>query len=452
MLFPYVSRTLGVDMVGRIGFANNVISYFSILALLGISNVGIREIAACGNNREKRSYVFSNIIVITSITTLSVFTLYIGCIFLFPKFYASRNLLLLGSFTLLFSSFLIEWLYQGMENFKYITIRSVIIKLLYAISVFFLIKSSDDYFLYFALTVLVVVINSLINISYASHFVTLDISNLNLIKFAKPIFSLGIYRILVSMYTTFNIIFLGMVCSERDVGSYYTSIKLFYFILGILSAFTGVMLPRMSSLLAQEKKSEFKERINHSFDVVIAFTIPTIIFISLLAPQVIRLMAGSEFDGAILPMQIVMPILLLSGMAQIWVIQVLMPLKKDKVILISSIIGAIVGVVSNLLIVREHGAIGSALVLLISELAGNVVSLSYSLYKKFFAFPTWQLLGGIVTGIPYAIICIIISNSTTNPIIALCYSAITCVSYFYIQYRFILRNNIIHQFIKNILY
>ncbi len=451
-LFPYVSRTLGVEMVGRIGFANNVIYYFSIFAMLGISNVGIREIAACGNNREQRSIVFSNIIVITAILTFSILAIYLGCIFLFPQFQTIRNLLLAGTFTLFFSSFMIEWFYQGLENFKYITIRSVVLKLLYATLVFFLIKSPNDYFLYFVLTVSVVVINSLINLFYANHFITFSFSNINIQRYIKPIFSLGTYRILVSMYTTFNVIFLGMVCSEIEVGYYYTSIKLFHIILGILFAFTGVMLPRMSSLLAQDRKMEFKEKINHSFELVIAFTIPTIICFTLLAPQIIRFLAGPEFDGAILPMQIVMPIILFSGMAQIWVIQILMPLKKDKIILLSSIIGAVVGLLSNLLIVRQNGAIGSAWVLLLSELAGNAVSLSYSIYKKYFVFPFYQLFLGIITGIPYAIICIVISNYTATPIITLCYSAIVCICYFYIQYRFVLRNNIIHRYMRKFLY
>ena len=151
VLFPYVSRVLGVDMVGKVGFVNDTIGYFSLFAMMGIATVGIREIAACGEDRERRSKVFSSLMALVGILTAVVMAIYLGSLFVVNRFQADRNLFLIGTGSLLFTSMLIEWFYQGMEDFRYITVRSVLVKLVYAAAVFLTVRRPEDYLLYFLL-------------------------------------------------------------------------------------------------------------------------------------------------------------------------------------------------------------------------------------------------------------------------------------------------------------
>ena len=144
-LFPYVSRVLGVDMVGKVGFVNETVNYFSLFAVMGVATVGIREIAACGDDREKRSRVFSSLMAIVGVLTFGVTLVYLGSLFVVNRFQADRNLFVIGTGTLLFTSLLIEWFYQGMENFRYITIRSILVKLAYAAAVFLTVRRPEDY-------------------------------------------------------------------------------------------------------------------------------------------------------------------------------------------------------------------------------------------------------------------------------------------------------------------
>ena len=312
-IFPHVSRVLGVELVGKIGFVNNVISYFSLFAIMGIGTVGIREIAACGNDRGKRSRVFSNILSIALLMTTVVTVVYIATICIIPRFRVDKSLFFVGISNLFFASLLIEWFYQGVENFKYITIRSVIIKIIYALVVIAVIKKPSDYLLYFILTASVTIINAIINLSYSRKYVDFSFRNISLKKYLRPIFSLGVYKVMVSMYTTFNVIYLGFVCSDVEVGYYYTSTKLFYILLNLFTAFTSVMMPRMSSLLAENKIEEFKQKTSNSFDFVFAISFPIIIFCIVYAPHIIMLLSGSGFEGAVAPMRIIMPVLLLTG-------------------------------------------------------------------------------------------------------------------------------------------
>lgn len=405
LLFPYVSRVLGVDLVGKVGFVNETISYFSLFAILGIATVGIREIAACGDDREKRSRVFSSLFAIIGVLTTVVMVVYLVAIFVVNRFQADRNLFIIGTGTLFFTSMLIEWFYQGMESFRYITIRSVLVKLAYAVAVFLTVRSQAHYVRYFTLTVVAVVVNAMINMGYSRRFATLSFRNLDIRKYLKPVFSLGLYRVMISMYTTFNVVYLGFVASDAEVGYYYASKKLFYIMLGLFSALSTVMLPRMSALVENRQEEEFHRKVDQMFDLVFAIAMPLVIFLVVLAPQIISLMSGLGYEGAVLPMRIISPVLLLSSMAQIWVIQILLPLRKDRIILLSSVIGAVTGIVINILLVGRLGAVGSAIVMLCSELAGNLLGFVYSIRHGYLRFPWKQLVIFLLGSIPYALCC-----------------------------------------------
>ena len=406
ILFPYVSRVLGVDMVGKVGFVNETVNYFSLFAVMGVATVGIREIAACGDDREKRSRVFSSLMAIVGVLTFGVTLVYLGSLFVVNRFQADRNLFVIGTGTLLFTSLLIEWFYQGMENFRYITIRSILVKLAYAAAVFLTVRRPEDYLIYFALTVGAVIVNAVINIGYSRRYATLSLHNVDLKAYLKPVFSLGMYKVMVSMFTTFNVIYLGFVSTETECGYYYTSKKLFYLVLGIFSAFAAVMLPRMSSMLADRKSQEFSQKIDQSFDIVFAFAIPLIVLFVLMAPQIIILMSGSGYEGAVTPMRILSPVLLVTTMAQIWTMQILIPMRKDRVILVTSAIGAFLGILVNILLVKRLGAVGSALVLLISETAGNLYSFFYVIRNGYLVFPTRKFLTFLLGSIPYVLCCL----------------------------------------------
>ena len=174
--------------------------------------------------------------------------------------------------------------------------------------------------------------------------------------------------LLTSMYTSFNVAYLGFVSSPEQVGYYTTATKIFSIILAIYSAFTGVMMPRMSALYAEGNIDEFKRLINKSTQLLISFAIPVVIFTMLYAPEIIYLISGEGYEGAYLPARIIMPLILIIGYEQVLVIQILMPTKQDRAILTNSIIGASAGIIANLILVKHLQSTGSAVVWLLSEI------------------------------------------------------------------------------------
>ena len=172
LIFPYISRVLGVDNIGLCNFIDGFINYFLLLAMIGVGTFGIREIAKVKDDRIKLDKVFSSLFILNIISTLLIVVILLILTFLIPSLYENKILVYIGILKILSTTFLLDWLFKGLENFKYITIRALIIKCLYVISVFVFVRKSEDYYIYFLLTSLLITFNSVCNCSYARKFVS----------------------------------------------------------------------------------------------------------------------------------------------------------------------------------------------------------------------------------------------------------------------------------------
>ena len=419
IVFPYISRVFGVDRLGLVNFAENTINYFLLFASMGIAVLGVREIAAVKDDYNARNRVFSNVLGVNLLFTLATLIIYFVLIALVPKLNQSSELFYIGSAKILFTTFLIEWFYTGIENFKYITIRSIIIKLLYVLLVFLLVREKEDYIIYFALTIGTVVLNACVNMLYARRYIRIVPSELFNLKYLKNNVTLGIYSIMTSMYLTFNVMYLGFVTNNTQVGYYTTAFKLYAVILGFFSAFTHVMLPRMSALLAEDNKERFQELANRSFSTMVLFCIPLILCSIVAAPQIIYVLSGAGYEGAILPMRIIMPAILCVGIAQVLAVQILMPMKKDKVLLNTSIFVSIMSVVLNFIIIDKLQSVGSAIVMLSAEIVATLLYVRYVILKLKYRFSWYYILCSIFLSMPSACCCYIITDKISNPYVSL---------------------------------
>jgi len=404
--FPYVARVLGVERIGLVNFVDNTVNYFLLFATMGVGLLGVREIAAVKEDKKRRDQVYSSVLALNLLFTLVSLGIYLLCVVTIPKLCQYDELFYIGTAKILFTVFLVEWFFTGVENFRYITLRSILIKVLYIISVFLFVRDTSDYRLYFILTVGVVVLNALINQLYIREFVRVRWNNIQLFKYLKQNVTLGIYTLMTSMYLTFNVMYLGLVSNNTEVGYYTTAFKLYSVILGFFTAFTNVMLPRMSSLLANGEKDRFQELVNRSFSVMSTCCIPLILCSMIMAPQIVYILSGPGYEGAILPMRIIMPAAFAVGVAQVLAIQVLMPMKKDKVLLIASIIGAVVSLLINLLVVPSVKSVGSAVVLLCSEMGVTGMYVWYVLSQELILIPIKAIGKNVLFSLPSVVICL----------------------------------------------
>lgn len=427
VVYPYVSRTLGVENMGIIGFVNKTIDIFLIFSTLGISIVGIREIASVKKDKDALDRVFSGLATFILISTVLVAIVYLFAILWVTKFNIYSNLFLIGLSKLIFSTFLIEWFYQGIENFKFITIRSLIVKIIYIISVFLFVRDGDDTLVYFVLTTATVVLNSIINWAYSRNHVHFKLGFSEARLYCKPMFTYGLYNLLNATFSTFNYLFLGFIATPKEVGYYYTAENFYGILLALISAFTRVMLPRMSFLLADGRRSEFNRMIDKSFDVILSVCLPISIFGIFFASGMVDLFSGAGYEGSILPLQIMMTLVLINSINQILIIQVATPLKLDKEILIGTAVSTVLALSVNYFMTKYLGAVGCSMVLVFSVIIANLYPIYCLIKKKGFKLPVKVISRQFIFALPYIIIsflAIIVGKSNTFMsmiIAAVCY-------------------------------
>ncbi len=397
--YPYVSRVLGVENIGTCNFVDGIVNYFILISSLGLASYGVREIAKCRDNLERRNYVFSNLIVLNIITTI-ITTISLVCItFLLSSLKPYQEFLYLGVIKVVFNMFLIEWFFQGIQNFKYITIRSVFVRLLYVIFVFIFVNTKEDVIIYYGLTIGMIVINATINWLFSLKFRHFSFQNLQLKIFVLPILTFGYYQLLTSMYTTFNLVFLGFSTNDAEVGYFSTATKLYSIFMGIFTAFTTVMVPKVSELLSLGEKDKLQFLADKTFSLLTVLSLPLIILCLFCAEDIILILSGPGYEGAYTPFRIVIFLLLVIGMEQIVIQQFLMASESKKSIMQVCSVGAVVGVSLNIFITPKFGAVGSAISWSVSEfsvlftgvyLVKRIMGISFHC-KKLFMSVLWSL-------------------------------------------------------------
>lgn len=451
LTYPYVARVLGVTNIGICNFVDSVVNYFILFSMMGIGTIGIREVAKYKKQKEKLREAFSNLFVLNLIfTTVALVTLLVA-IYVVPTLSEHKELMYIGALKLVFNFLLIEWFYKGIEDFRYITFRSLVIRCIYVVSVFLFVRDASDYNIYYLLMVLMTVVTAVINMTHSRKYVGFQFKNLSLTRYTKSFLVLGVYMFLTSMYTSFNVAYLGFVSGSTQVGYYTTAVKFHGIILALFSAFTGVMLPRMSSLLSHGCENEFKQYMDKSISILLSFSIPVVIFATILAPEIIYVFSGAGYEGAITPMRIVMPLVFVIGYEQILIVQVLTPLKKDKQILTNSIVGAVVGISLNLLLVKQFQSIGTSMVWLFSEL--SVLSIAqYFVFKSMRIYvPMATFAKNVVAYLPMGVILYFVHMIDSSVWIKIITGGLFFVLYFLIVQIGWLKNQLIINYLSRFL-
>ncbi len=448
IVFPYITRVMGVSNVGLCDFVDSIINYFCLFSMLGIGTVGVREIASCGEDKEKMSKVFSSLLTLNMITTGIMTLILLFAILLVPKFNENAQLMMVGMFKLISKAFLVEWFYTGIEKFKYITTRSIIIRAVYVVAVLLFVRSQDDYVEYYALTTLIIIVNAIINIAYSRRFVIFSLKRILLKPYFKPVAVLGSYSLLTSMYTTFNISYLGFIGGNTQVGYYTTATRLHSIILALFTAFTGVMLPRMSSLLSEGNKEVFKSYVTHSIKILFAFAFPVVVFCVIYSDVIVEIIAGPGYEMAVPCMRMVLPLILVIGYEQILVVQILMPLKRDADILINSVIGASVGIITNILFVSQLLSIGSAIVWFLSEISVFTMAQLFVTRRTGIKIPKQLLVYYVLCYLPVAFILYFLHQRNQLGLFNFVLGVLFIVLCFFIIEIRILRNKIVVNVMK----
>lgn len=450
IVYPYISRTLGLSNIGVVNFVDNLVNYFVLISMMGITTVGVREIAAAHKNRKKLSKTFMSLLMLTAISTIIAIIILGIVMYTVPTLFPYRSLLYVGIVKLIFNLFLVEWFFMGLEEFKYITTRSILVKCAYVLSVFLIVKEAADYKIYYILTVSFVVINAVINLFYSRHFIYYSLRDIHMRPFFKPYMIMGVYSLMTNAYIMLNPVWLGFVTNTDEVGYFTTATRLHTIISAVLLSFANILFPRVSNLLAEGKQKEFWDKINIAFDAIFLFAFPTIVYMLVAGPDLLHLVVGNGFEGAYLPLRIITPLALIIGIEQILVIQILMATHQDSTVLQNSIIGAVTALIFNILLTTSLGAVGSAIVWVIVELVVMTLSI-IAIYRKYnYILPFKRVFSYCISYTPLLLLSLLLYYNLDNTYAIISVIAVLTIVYAAINESFILKNKVVRQLLQSI--
>lgn len=378
---PYVSRVLEPDGVGLFNFANTYAGWFAIFAALGIPYYGIREIAKIKDDVAKQTKFISEIISISVISTIVCCILMLLTLFFIPQLNENYVIFLVSGIILYMTPFKIDWFFQGKEEFGYIAFRSLIIKTLSVILLFFLVREKSDLLIYVALNAAALVLNEIWN------FVKLYQSGIHPYfafsgsRHIKPLFILFSSSIAISVYTILDTLMLGFMSEYDEVGFYNCATHISKALIPIVTSLATVALPRVAKMKEEKNWNEINKLMNKSFSLVSFMSFPITFGVMVVAPVFVPLFFGEQFYGTIIPLQIIMFTVVAIGFNNLTGIQILLGFGLDKAFLYSLLTGTISNFTLNLVLIPYYGASGAAISSVFAEILILCVMLAF-IYKK----------------------------------------------------------------------
>lgn len=448
--FAYASRVLGEEGIGKVNFARSVVTYFVMLALLGMNEYGTRECARIRDDRDALSKFSHEMLMINTCTTLLSYSLFFFALIFVPKLQIYKSLLLLNSLAIILKGMGVEWLYQGLEEYRYIAVRSILFQLAAVAVLFIFVRDANDVLAYAFVLLLAT------SGSYVFNFINIR----NLISFKwygsygikkhlKSLLWLFAVAVSIELYTVLDTTMLGLIQNDAAVGRYTAAIKINKLVITIITAIGAVMIPRLSYYIRYGEKEKVSSLVEKLYNYVLMFSVPASIGLCALSRDIIHLFSGAGFTSAELTMQILTPIVLIIPLSVVTNVQTFVPMGKEKLILLSTMTGAIVNFTCNLILIPRFSENGAAIATVIAEAMVTIVSLIcadkfYNLRKIF--KDVYQYL---IAAMPIPLIIILFNKMASCYVLRMAtVILLSAICYFAILWRF--KNRYLNDVIKTV--
>ena len=379
---PYVSRILEPDGIGLNNFASTYAGYFAMVAMLGIPTYGVREVSKLRNDKKALSELMSELMSIAAIMTVVVSLTYLLTIAFVDKLTENYVIFLLVGFFIYLVPFKIGWYYEGIEDFGFITGRSLIIKTISVLLLFVLVKEKSDLILYVSLNVAGGVLGEVWN------FVKMWKSGIRprftlkgLRPHLTPLLLLFSSTIAISIYTVLDTLMIGFLTDYNEVGYYSNAMHMSKMILMVVTSLSIVVVPRVSLYMKENNIPKINELTNKSFSVVSFLAFPLAVGLACASPVFVPLFFGARFTEAVVPLMILSMLIIVIGFNNLTGTQILLGMGLDKLFLYSVLTGTVSNFLMNCFFIPSWGAVGASYASLIAEILVLLVS-AYFAYKN----------------------------------------------------------------------
>lgn len=368
VLFPYAARMLGPEGIGKVQYAQTWVVYFQTFASLGVSYYAVREGTRLRDNPIELGRLCTEMVVINVVTTLLAYLAFFVFLFTVPQVRDYRGLLLLFSVNIFSMVLHLEWVYSILEDYTYISIRSIVVQCVSFVLLFLLVHGKEDYYKYAFVLVLPNVVTALMNIWHSRHLIHwASLRGRTYFPHIKSIVLMFGITLTATIYATLDTTMLGIQLGDQAVGYYTAATKLSRAVATLVSAVCTVFLPRLSYYAGNEHKQEFEKLSTKAINIILGVAIPSSIGLALLAPELIEIFSGQEFMAAVGPMRILAFHLTLASLDTFFAWQILVPMKREAWVLTSTLAGSALDGILNAVFIPIFQVQGAAAATLIAE-------------------------------------------------------------------------------------
>lgn len=426
---PYLARVLGATGTGTYSYTLSIVTYFILFGSMGIALYGQREIAYNQNNIEKRSNIFFELFF------MKIVTLFISLILFYLLFARSGEYALyyrVLTLEIIANMLDISWFFQGIEEFKKLSIRNIIMRLLSVAAIFLFVKKASDILAYIIIYVFTTLLSNLILWIDIKKYIVKP-KKLNFKKHIKPILILFIPQIAIQIYTVLDKTMIGFILNDMsEVGYYEQAQKIVKMLLTIVSSLNAVMLPRISNYFINDDKDAIDRYTKRTFNFIYLISIPMIFGLIAISKSFVPIFYGAGYEKVI-------PILCLSSIIILFLSisstignQYLLPTKKQKQFTISVIVGCIINLILNGLLIKSYSSFGACISTIVAEF-------SVAAIQMFFVRKELDIIGiiklskkYIFSGIVMMICCLLIQLLNLSNMLTLILQIIVGVIVYFI--------------------
>lgn len=376
--FPYASRVLGAVGIGKVNYASSIVSYFSLFAALGISTYAVREGAEIRDDTEQFNKFVKEMLNINLLTTALSYTFLL--IFLgLPILVDYKRLIVILSVGIVFTTIGIEWLFIIKEEYAYITKRAVLFQFISLILLFLLVRNKEDYTWYASLTVISSGGSAILNFWHSRKFVDWRKKyHYEYKKHIKPILLIFGSSLASSIYLNMDTTMIGAMKGDEATGIYTAAVKINSVINTLLNTISSTILPRVSYYIGNGLKNEYRKLMQTSVDILFLIAMPIAIGMICTSDVLIVLFSGKEFVEGSFAAKVLSVKLVVGSINRILAYQICIPYRKDKEVLISTIVGAVFNLFANSILIVIFDVNGAAVATLCSEVLVFIVLSFYS--------------------------------------------------------------------------
>lgn len=391
--FPYVSTILSPSGYGIVQFALSVVTYFTLFSQLGIPTYGIRACAQVRDDKDALSRTVHELLFISIVMSVLSLIVYFALLYTIPRLSNEKPLFMIMSLSIVFSSIGMEWLYKGLEQYTYITYRSIIFKIIGIVLMFMFVHSREDYVFYGFIVVFSGFASNIMNFINSGKYISYkNLGDYHLKRHLRPIGVFFAMSCATTVYTNLDTVMLGFMKTDADVGYYNAAVRIKSVLVSVVTSLGTVLLPRASYYFENNNHEAFENITRKALNFVLLSSIPIMVYFMIFAREGIYFLSSGEYTNSIIPMQVIMPTVLLIGLTNIMGMQILVPTGNERYVLYSVFAGAFTDFVINLLLIPRMASTGAAIGTVTAEVIVWIVQYYYTryfvreVYRKFHIF------------------------------------------------------------------